>query len=360
MTLPEIRTLRLRNQQITTTTCEQPADVVKHVVAMQAQEFRHAKWAIGLRLQDATERIVDKAFNDGAILRTHLMRPTWHFVAPADIRWLLALTAPRVHAGNEPYYRKFELSPALFTRCHKIITRSLEGGKNLKRTDLQAALKQNKILADGPRLAYIMMHAELEGLICSGPRLGKLFTYSLLEERVPQAKTLERDEALATFLMRYFNSRGPATLHDFTYWSGLTLKDARTGIGAVKSQLQNFVVGGKEYFLGDFTPPPIETDGRDTFLMPDYDEYGMSYKDRSALLTVLKGKKSNSNTWSVFGHNVVIEGTIQGTWKDEVIKDSLVISSKLMQPLSRMASKKLKGALTRYASFFEKKLLQSR
>src|SRR5262245_31881442 len=181
MTPSEIRKLRLHNQQIASTTCLTPGDVVRRLVAMQAQEFRHAKWAIGLRLQNATDKVVDKAFNDGAILRTHLMRPTWHFVAPEDIRWLLALTKPRVNAGNEPYYKKFELSTALLRRCHNLITRSLEGGKHLKRTDLQEILRQKKILADGPRLAYIMMHAELEGLICSGPRIGKQFSYSLLE-----------------------------------------------------------------------------------------------------------------------------------------------------------------------------------
>src|SRR5262245_14982327 len=107
MTLSEVRKLRLHHQQIGATTCQNPSDVISHLIAMQAQEFRHAKWAIGLRLTDATEKLVDKAFNDGAILRTHLMRPTWHFVAPEDIRWLLALTAPRVHAGNGPYYKKF-------------------------------------------------------------------------------------------------------------------------------------------------------------------------------------------------------------------------------------------------------------
>ena len=355
MSPSDVRKQRLYHQQIATTSCQNAADVVRWLVAMQAQEFRHAKWAIGLRLQNTTDDVVEKAFNDGAILRTHIMRPTWHFVSPEDIRWLLALTAPRVHAGNQPYYKKFELTPALHRRCHDIITRSLEGRKYLTRNDLQEILKQWKIIADGPRLAYIMMHAELEGLICSGPRIGKQFSYALLDERCPQTKLLTRDEALAMFLLRYFNSRGPATLHDFTYWSGLTLKDAKTGIESVRGRLQSYLFDGKEFFSGNLNPPEI-TNGQHTFLMPDYDEYGMSYKDRSALRPNLKDDKSNKKQWSIFGHFIVLDGTIQGTWKDEVVKDSLTVSSKFIKPLSANGMKKFNKALKNYSRFLGKKL----
>lgn len=354
MKLSEVRRLRLHNQQIASTNFDRPEQIVEWLVAMQAQEYRHAKWAIGLRLQNTTDEIIEKAFNDGAILRTHVMRPTWHFVSPEDIRWLLALTAPRVHASNQPYYKKFELTPALHRRCHDIITGSLEGGKNLIRSDLQEILKQKKISADGPRLAYIMMHAELEGLICSGPRIGKQFSYALLEERAPQTKSYTRDEALSMFLKRYFQSRGPATLHDFTYWSGLTLKDAREGLESIRSQLHKDVLNGKEYFSGE--GKLTELNGQSTFLMPDYDEYGMSYKDRSALRANLKEDKSNNKQWSVFGHFIVLDGTIQGTWKDEVVKDSLTVSSKFIKALSANETKKIDKALKRYSSFLGKKL----
>ncbi|HMG88933.1 MAG TPA: winged helix DNA-binding domain-containing protein [Chryseolinea sp.] len=355
MSLSEIRKSRLYNQQIATSQCKSAAEVVSWLVAMQAQEFRHAKWAIGLRLNTATEEDVDNAFNSGAILRTHLMRPTWHFVAPEDIRWLLALTAPRVHSGNAPYYKKLELSKTLFTRCLNIITRSLEGGKYLKRSEVQEIFKQKKINAEGMRLAYIMMHAELEGLICSGPRIGKQFSYALLEERIPKAKSYSRDEALCMFLLRYFNSRGPATLNDFAYWSGLTLKDARVGFEAIRTQLQKIIIDGKEYFTGNITVPK-KLDGQDTFLMPDYDEYGMSYKDRSALRAIHKEKMPQQHNWSVFGHYIVVEGTMQGTWRDEVFNDSIKVSSKFITPLTGAAKRKVNNALKRYSSFFGKKL----
>jgi hypothetical protein len=351
----DVRNLRLFNQQISATKCKSPEDVVKWLVAMQAQEFRHAKWAIGLRLQNATDHLVEKAFNAGAILRTHLMRPTWHFVSPEDIRWLLALTAPRVHAGNQPYYKKFELTSALLRRSNDIISRSLEGGKFLIRNDLQEILKQNKIIAEGPKLAYIMMYAELEGLICSGPRIGKQFSYALLDERVPQEKVIERDEALSLFLLRYFNSRGPATLQDFTYWSGLTLKDARTGIESVRNHLHKVVLDGKEYFSGNLTLPE-NTKGQDTFLMPDYDEYGMSYKDRSALAPDVKKKQTKIQSPSVFNHYVVVEGAIQGTWRDEIIKDSIKVLSVIANPMSPGMKRKIDQALIRYSTFLGKNL----
>ena len=355
MSPADVRKLRLYHQQIAATTCQSPADVVKCLVAMQAQEFRHAKWAIGLRLQNTTDNVIEKSFNDGAILRTHVMRPTWHFVSPEDIRWLLALTAPRVHAGNKPYYKKFELPPALLRRCHNIMSRSLEGGKCLTRNDLQEILKQNKISAEGPRLAYIMMHAELEGLICSGPRIGKQFSYALLEERAPQKKVFTHDEALAMFLLRYFNSRGPATLHDFTYWSGLTLKEARSGFDSMRNQLQSVKFNSKQYFSGNLNLPGI-SNGQDTFLMPDYDEYGMSYKDRSSLAPDVKKKQSIAQSPSVFNHYVVVEGAIQGTWRDEIIKDTIKVLTVFANPVSLGMKRKIDQALMRYSTFLGKKL----
>jgi hypothetical protein len=353
MSLSEIRELRLYNQQITDTHCKSARDVVNWLVAMQAQEFRHAKWAIGLRLNGAIEQDIDNAFNSGAILRTHLMRPTWHFVAPEDIRWLLALTAPRVHQGNAPYYKKTELSKALLTRCCNIMTSYLEGGNHLKRTEVQEILKQKKIMAEGMRLAYIMMHAELEGLICSGPRIGKQFSYALLEERAPKVKSYSREEALNMFLLRYFNSRGPATLNDFAYWSGLTLRDARAGIENISHQLEKITIAGKEYFMRDVAIPK-KLGGHATFLMPDYDEYGMCYKDRSALRA--EDKMSAKQNWSVFGHYIVVDGTIQGSWRDEVFNDSIKVSSKFITPLTAIAKRKVTDALKRYCGFLGKKL----
>jgi hypothetical protein len=215
MTISEIVKSRLINQQIAETKFRNPKEIVAWMAAMQAQEYAMAKWAIGLRLPGLKNADIENAFNEGSILRTHLMRPTWHFVTPEDIRWMLMLTAPRVNAANAYSYRKFELDIEILKRCNDTIIKALQGGKQLTRATLKAALEQERIFADGLRLSYIMMHAELDGIICSGVRQGKQFTYALLDERVPPAKVLERDEALAELTLRYFTSRGPATVKDF-------------------------------------------------------------------------------------------------------------------------------------------------
>ena len=222
MKILDIAQHSLHNQYLSSSGFKEPADVVKWFGAVQAQDYSGAKWALGLRLQSATDDAVEKAFGDGNILRTHVMRPTWHFVAPADIRWLLKLTAPRVNAVNGYYYRKFELDDAVFKKSNKALTKALRGGKQLTRDTLRNAVQQAGVATDDlVRSAYILIRAELDGLICSGARKGKQFTYSLLDERQPNSATLERDEALAELTRRYFTSHGPATLQDFVWWSGL-------------------------------------------------------------------------------------------------------------------------------------------
>ncbi|MGZ8558719.1 MAG: DNA glycosylase AlkZ-like family protein [Chitinophagaceae bacterium] len=170
MTTTDIIRYRLFNQQIAETKFRKPEEIVNWLIAMQAQEYAMSKWAIGLRLPGSTDEMVEKSFTDGAILQTHLMRPTWHFVTATDIRWLLKLTAPRVDALNAFMYRQLELDNKLFKRSNNIIAKTLEGGKQVTRAELQAELKQKKIIGDGFRLSYLMMKAELDGIICSGAR----------------------------------------------------------------------------------------------------------------------------------------------------------------------------------------------
>ncbi len=299
MKVKDIITRRLVNQQLIDSSLSSPHEVVNCLVAMQAQEYAMAKWAIDLRLPGSKESEIEHAFNNGIILRTHLMRPTWHFVAPEDIRWLLKLTASRVHALNSYMYRECDLDMKLLNRCNDHLTKFLQGGKHLTRNEIKVLLAQKKILAEGPRLSYIMMYAELEGIVCSGSRKGKQFTYALLEERVPKFPSLTRVEALTNFMSRYFQSRGPATLQDFTNWSGLTMKDAKEGLSHLNTDFISQLFNGQEYWYSTKTDTrtviaPKAIKSQATFLLPDYDEYGMGYKDRSAISPgqqVLKDKK---------------------------------------------------------------------
>ncbi len=216
---------RLANQMLTDSQLRSPEEIVHWMVAMQSQDYSMAKWAIALRSSKLLSQEIDKAFNDGKILRTHLMRPTWHFVSPGDIRWLVQLTAPRIRTTMAGMNRKLDLNAATIKKTNDIIGKSLMDGKYLTRPDLQKQLKINGIIAEGERLGLIMMNAELDLVVCSGPKIGKQFSYALLDERVPPVPSLSREETLTGFAKRYFESRWPATIHDFAYWSGLTIKD---------------------------------------------------------------------------------------------------------------------------------------
>lgn len=339
---------RLCAQHLSEPILHTPEDIVVYMGAMQAQEFAMAKWALGLRLPVSfTEKEIDHAFNTGTILRTHLLRPTWHFVSPQDIRWLLKLTAPRVHQANAYMYRQSELDAKLFTKANAIIEKLLSGNKHLTREEIQSQLDQKGIVADGFRSSYIMMNAELEGIICSGPRKGNQFTYMLLEERVPQQKTLTKDEALNALIMRYFKSRGLASAKDFSYWSGLTMTDTNKGIKDAAGLLQKEVVDGETYYYTSLHP---ETKPPCTFLMPDYDEYGASYKNRDAL-------RNPYFTGSItYNRMLIVDGTIAGTWKRTLKNDTVLVECKLNVQLNSKQQKQVQNAAERYADFLEKKL----
>lgn len=343
---------RLANQQLAFTKFKKPADIVHWLVAMQAQEFAHAKWAIGLRLhQQVKDADVEKAFNDGLILRTHLMRPTWHFVSPQDIRWLLKLTAPRVHAVSAYMYRKLELTPKLLARSADVLAKTLEGGKYLVRTELKRTLQQKKIKAEGLRLGYILMFAELEAIICSGPRQGKQFTYALLDERVTQVKPLSREEALVRFAERYFTSRGPATVYDFANWSGLTMKDAKEGAALLRTRFDSEVYNQATYIFPYGIKSTNTRNLKSTFLMPDYDEYGMSYKDRSVLVT--KHATPRFAQANEYSHWLVVNGIIAGTWQHTTKGRNNTVRVTPFIPLKDSERKAVQQAVVIYNLFFQ-------
>ncbi len=208
---------RFRNQHVDDNPLENPEDVVRLLGAVQSQDYPGAKWSLGQRVRNSTDTAIDKAFAEGRILRTHVLRPTWHFVLPDDMRWMLELTAPRVHALNAYMYRQHELDKPLFARAHIAFARALRGGVQLTRAEMADVLAKAGIKAEKNRLAYIMMHAELEGLICSGGLKGKHHTYSLLEERAPNARKLNRDEALAELVLRFLTGHAPATAKHFVW-----------------------------------------------------------------------------------------------------------------------------------------------
>lgn len=344
---------RLHNQFLSQTNFTEPSQVVAALGAVQSQDYAGGKWGLGLRMNGATDAALDKAFNEGRILRTHILRPTWHFVAPEDIRWMLALTGPRVHTVNGFMYRQQELDPATIKKSHGALEKILQGNNHLTRPELGAALEQAGIKnAGGIRLSYIVMSAELDGLICSGPRRGKQFTYALLEERAPKIRPWTREEALAELTRRYFTTRGPGTLHDFTWWSGLTMAEAKEGIESVRSQFMSEVIDEKTYWF-DGSVSPVKEKSPTAHLLPNYDEYFIGFKDRSAIGEVAKRAGIRSDDPSFLAHVIVLDGQLVGGWKRTIKKNTAQIELMLITELTKAQQRAVDRALSRYGEFLQ-------
>jgi hypothetical protein len=347
----DIARARLSNQLLGNRKKKAPGEVVAWLGAVQAQDFAAAKWALGLRLHQATDSAVEKAFNDGAILRAHVMRPTWHFLTPQDLRSVQALSRPRAQAGMAAGYRKLELDRRLLSRCHRVLADELRGGRHLTRSELSARLAGKRIQASGQRLAYILIHAEFEALICSGPRRGRQFTYALVEERVPQAAVLSAEEALAGWTLRYFLSHGPAQAKDFAWWSGLTLQEALRGLQMTAGQLRRESVNGNTYWLSPNTD--VDRAGRpEALLLSLYDEYTIAYRDRSP-----QDAERHVERLISLGNTVtsvlVLEGRITGTWKRIIGRAQVEIVARPFRKLRKAEVQAIERAASRYAAFLQ-------
>jgi hypothetical protein len=340
---------RLKNQHITTRGLRRAADVVTWFGAMQAQEYEPAKWALRLRMQDrAVAADVQRAIDAGQILRTHVMRPTWHFVTSADIRWLLELTAPRVHRILSYYNRALELDARTLIRGTAIIERALADGHHLTRAELADSLHRARLPMTGNRLARVVMHAELEGVICSGRRRERLSTYALVAERAPNARCLPRDESLATLGERFFRSHGPATIRDFAWWSGLTTADGKRATEMIRARRE--VIDGLTYWTVGQSP---RGSGRDqqVHLLPIYDEYLVAYRDRKAVPHGPSIIASSSTESVTFQHALVIAGQVAGTWRITRLVTGVAIRGVPLRRLTSTEHRALTAAVQRYEDF---------
>jgi Winged helix DNA-binding domain len=349
MTTNEIIQSRLINQQIAYSRCSEPAELISWLAAMQAQEYPMAKWAVGLRLKDISDSRIEEDFNRGSILRTHMLRPTWHFVTPADIRWILSLSSPTVHAFNAYYYRQTELDAKLLSTAMKSLQKMLAGKNFLNRVEIHALLEKDKIKAKGLRFGLILMFAELEALICSGPRIGKQFTYALLEERTDSSLAFQPKDPLSELTTRYFSARGPATARDFMWWSGLKAAQVKKGINSLPGTFKSEIFQGQEYIF----QPINHNAGRkmqSSFLLPDYDEYGISYKNRDAY-TPRSGEAPLRKLNSSFKHYLVIHGRIGGKWKRVELKGRRSAQSILLPGLSSREKNAAEKAIIKYNRF---------
>lgn len=347
----ELGVRRLMIQGLAQPLTDDPVEVVRWLGAVQSQDYAGAKWALGQRIASSTDERIERAFCDGAILRTHVLRPTWHFVTPADIRWMLKLTAPRVLALMAYYFRQLELDDALFAKTNTLIARALEGGNHLTRAELGEVLSRAGVAAgDALRLGHIVSRAELDAVVCSGARRGKQQTYALLDERAPQTRLLARDEALAELARRYFTSHGPATLKDYVWWSGLSVADARAGLEMVKPQLLEEVIEGQSYWFAE-TAPAASFSAPTVHLLPNYDEYTVGYADRSAIFDAAYYDKLDTRDNSLLGYSIVLNGQIVGTWKRTLRKAEVVVQANLFASLTSEENVALESAVRHYGEF---------
>jgi hypothetical protein len=342
-----IRHERLSKQHLLTPGHKDPVDVLKSLVAVQAQDYYGAKWALGQRTIACTDTVVEQAFTAGRILRLHIMRPTWHFVAAEDIRWLLALTAPRVNAVSAYYFRKSELDQKTINKTNRALTKALEGGNHLTRDQLRDAIKRAGIEpGDSVRLGHIMMRAELDGVVCSGARKGKQFTYALLSERAPNATTLAEDEALGKLAGSYFATRGPATLQDFVWWSGLTMSQVKRGVEIAK--VTSEVIADQS----DWSSPAKKSAKGVAHLLPPYDEYFISYKDRSAAMHP-KFDQTKTVESLVFDAPFTLDGLVVGGWQRALGKSNVTVLLKPFIKLTQVDKKAVTVAAKHYGDFLE-------
>lgn len=340
---------RLSHQRLARPVRHGADDIVAWFGAMQAQDFAGAKWAIGLRGTKLTDASVQRAFDEGRLLRTHVMRPTWHFVAPADIRWMLALTAPRVKRAMASYDRKLELDDRLYARTNAVLTRALQDGGFRTRRELSEALGRAGVAATGQRLGHIMLRAELDAVVCSGPKRGTQFTYALLDERVAPARPRARDEALAELARRYFQSHGPASLHDFAWWSGLAASDARAAIDAIRADLEETTVGDRQLWrLPTATRPagvvPI-------LLLPIYDEYLIAHKHRAEVVHAAAKNRVNIISVESYANWLIVDGRYAGVWRRTVSRGRVTVSVRPFVTLSRTHRRALGNIVERYGAF---------
>jgi hypothetical protein len=352
MTALGIARRRMRNSRLTGTPFGAPDEVVRRHGAMQAQDYGPAKWSIGQRAANVVDDDLDRALAAGSIIRTHVLRPTWHFVARDDLRRLLALTGPRVHKHNGRRYRELGLDNRTLARCEAVIVSALEGGNHLTRNAIAGILDDAGIDSSGQRLPYILMHCELEAAICSGALAGKQHTYALLDERVSTHHRFDRDEALGELTRRYLTSHGPSTVQDLRWWSSLTVADIRKALHALGSEVESETVDGITFWsmANDVGRSPRVSGVN---LLQAYDELIVGYTESrffgdpraAAARAAWRDRKLPTGL-------VLLDGAIAGHWRRTLQKNSVRVEVLTYEEPKPSDSRKLETAAAQLGRFF--------
>jgi Winged helix DNA-binding domain len=349
MTRQDVLRCRLATQRLHDAGLPSAADVVRLLGCVQSQEYAHALWSLGMRTTGLSAAAVQAEFDRGDFLRTHILRPTWHFVAAEDIRWILAVTAPRVQKLNQTIHRQHGLDQATLDRGAAAIVEELKGGRHRTRAELGQALADQRLPSQGIRLAYIVMNAELEGVICSGPVRGAQQTYTLLDERAPRSGDATGDTAKLAW--RFFMGHGPASIQDLARWSSLTLSQCRDALDAVKDRLDCATVEGVELWFGPDTPTTDELS--DALLLPLYDELTLSYP-----MINFPHASGHPHTpgEDLFVGCVIIAETNVGIWRRVVKGRKMIMEISLAPGVLERSGSLVEAAANKLATFVEKEL----
>jgi hypothetical protein len=352
MNKSDIAYYRLINQQIAATKHTTPKELVSWMGAMQAQDYAMVKWAVGVRLPNASEQLIEKALANGDILRTHLMRPTWHLVSSDDIYWMLELTAPKLKTQSKNRDSSMGLDEASIAKSNKLIEKALQGGKHLTRDEIMVYHSEAGLNVNDNRPAHYMMRAEYDGLVCSGATINKKSTFALLEEIVPKPQPIKREEALARLAQKYFLSHSPATLADFVWWSGLSVTEARKALESVKTKFIQEKIDDEIYIISNSFTDITETPS--AFLLPAFDEYLISYKNRSAVITPQNQPRAYNN-FGTFKPTIVVNGQVTGIWRKTVRNKKIQVETELFHPHSKAETEMIELATQKYERFFFEK-----
>jgi hypothetical protein len=347
----EITALRLSAQRISRDWLKSPADVVRWMLAMQAQDFPGAKWSVALRTQHATDPQVESALAAGEIVRSWPMRGTLHFVAPEDLWWILGITGPRQRNLMAKRRRDLEISDRELALAADVAARELTGGRVIRRDRLLEAWDSAGISPAGQRGYHLIWNLAQERHLVFGPVDGKQQTFALFGEWITSSRDLDGDAALAELATRYFCSHGPATERDFAWWASITLGQARRGIAA-STGLERRELGGVTYYLSE----GLEPAGSDVAALSGFDEYVLGYQDRTAALTPERFERIVPGGNGIFYPTLVIDGEIVGTWKRSETAKAIVVTVEPFVALSSRAKAGFTSAMARYEAFMAKPL----
>lgn len=352
MKLSEIARRRLHNQQIIDSKASFPEKLLAWMGPMQAQDYNMVKWALGVRLPGTNLKSIEQAIENGQIIRTHLLRPTWHFVAARDVRWILELTSPRIRVAMRSSEKRLGLTKDVISKSNSLIEKILTKNDQMTRSELVKELEKAGFKNEGNLASLLFLNAEMDGIICSGPTVGNNYTYALFEKRVPSAPKMNRNESLARLAKIYFKSHGPATLEDFTWWSGLTKTGAREALEFVKDDLGSEEIDSQTYWFSDSDDNSIKTK-QTVQLLPSYDEYLISYKDRSSAIRIEDKKKAISNN-GIFRPIIVVNGAVIGIWKRSVQGGEVLVEPKFFSNPSKRIVTLVEKAAESFADFLGK------